>query len=180
MARILIETYGCTLNQSDSELMRFALEQKGHSVDQGVCADPRKYDYVIENTCTVKSNTERKIIHRISELRYLGPRLIVAGCMAGANLDAIGKVAPNASLLSTSNAGRIAEEISLIVRNNAKASLCQLLTHRQACRSRLPVQHSGIRDSKDTYKRGLREQLLVLRDQARAGPAKQLLREAYP
>ena len=85
--RVAIETYGCTLNQSDSEMMGALLKQEGYLVHHGRCDAKENYDYVILNTCTVKPPTEQKILHRIKELRGYGNRLIVAGCMASANSD---------------------------------------------------------------------------------------------
>jgi len=97
MAKILIETYGCTLNQADSRIMAGILRSKGNSVDLGSYSDKEAqssnsdYDYVIVNTCTVKTPTEQKILSKLSTMRNLGNRLIVAGCLASASPEKVEK-----------------------------------------------------------------------------------------
>jgi threonylcarbamoyladenosine tRNA methylthiotransferase CDKAL1 len=112
--RVVIETYGCTLNQSDSEMMGALLEKEGYFVHHGKCDAKENYDYVILNTCTVKPPTEQKILHRINELKGYGNRLIVAGCMASANPDMIARFAPKAGIITTSNTAKISEALKCI------------------------------------------------------------------
>lgn len=114
MARVLIETYGCTLNQADSEMMKSILERTGHMVEQGRYEDGKQYDYVIVNTCTVKKATEQKILHRLGKMASLRGRLVVSGCMASANPDRVAKAAPLASVISTSNTVNIARAVEMI------------------------------------------------------------------
>ena len=55
--KVYIETYGCTTNQADSDIMRGVLSKRfslADSVDEA--------DVVIVNTCGVISFTERKIL----------------------------------------------------------------------------------------------------------------------
>ena len=101
--RILIEGYGCTLNQADSEIMAGLLGNEGYSVELGSYKEGDGYDAVIVNTCTVKKPTEQRMLHRLSLMRQLGKKLIVAGCMASANRNLIEKAAPDASIVTTSN-----------------------------------------------------------------------------
>ena len=117
MAKILIETYGCTLNQADSRIMAGILRSKGNSVDLGNYGDKEAqrsnsgYDYVIVNTCTVKTPTEQKILSKLSTMRNLGSRLIVAGCLASASPEKVEKVVPNANIINTTSIANIAEVI---------------------------------------------------------------------
>ena len=112
--KVLIETYGCTLNQADSSTMGAMLKEQGYEVEYGRYQDDDKYDYVVMNTCTVKSSTETKILYRVNRFKGLGSRLIVAGCMASANQDVIEKVTREASILTTSNTHKIANAIARI------------------------------------------------------------------
>ncbi|MBE8540612.1 tRNA (N(6)-L-threonylcarbamoyladenosine(37)-C(2))-methylthiotransferase [Geoglobus acetivorans] len=75
--RIYIETYGCTTNQADSDLIRGILSEKYEIVDTDA-----KADIVVVNTCGVIGYTERKIIRRITELKRSGKRVISTGCLA--------------------------------------------------------------------------------------------------
>ncbi|MGC8662217.1 MAG: tRNA (N(6)-L-threonylcarbamoyladenosine(37)-C(2))-methylthiotransferase [Candidatus Micrarchaeia archaeon] len=112
MAKIVIETYGCTLNQADSRIMGKILEESGHIVEYTTYKG--KGDYLIVNTCTVKTPTENKILYRLGKLKKLGKRLIVAGCLATASEEKIKKVVPEASIITTSNIHEVADAINLI------------------------------------------------------------------
>jgi MiaB-like tRNA modifying enzyme len=113
MAKVTIETYGCTLNQADSRIMGNILKQKGLEVKYGrINVDKTPNDeYFIVNTCTVKNPTEQKILYRLGKLKGLGNHLIVAGCLASASPEKVLKVAPLANIISTSNVHKVAEVI---------------------------------------------------------------------
>ncbi|MFP3277973.1 MAG: tRNA (N(6)-L-threonylcarbamoyladenosine(37)-C(2))-methylthiotransferase [Candidatus Micrarchaeota archaeon] len=112
MAKVVIETYGCTLNQADSRIMGHILKENGYEVEYG------KYegnaDYLIVNTCTVKSPTENKIIYRLRKLKGLGKKLIVAGCLASADTQKVMNIVPDASIITTSNVNKIADVLKFI------------------------------------------------------------------
>ncbi|MDW8035067.1 MAG: tRNA (N(6)-L-threonylcarbamoyladenosine(37)-C(2))-methylthiotransferase [Candidatus Korarchaeum sp.] len=75
--RFFIETHGCSMNRSDSQIMEELLLRSGFERVE----DPSRADVVILNTCNVKTPTEQKMIHRARELSKYAP-LVVAGCMA--------------------------------------------------------------------------------------------------
>ncbi len=54
---VCIKTYGCTLNNADSDIMEGILAANGINVID----DMDKADVVVLNTCTVKMPTEQKI-----------------------------------------------------------------------------------------------------------------------
>ncbi|MEE3444497.1 MAG: threonylcarbamoyladenosine tRNA methylthiotransferase, partial [Methanobrevibacter sp.] len=67
--KVFIETYGCTFNQADSEIMAGILAKEGMElVDDVVDADA-----IIVNTCYVKLPTESKVINRIKGLQEAYP-----------------------------------------------------------------------------------------------------------
>lgn len=49
------------------------------------CSGPESADVIILNTCGVKGPTENRIISRIRELRGLGKKFIIAGCLPSIN-----------------------------------------------------------------------------------------------
>ena len=120
MPKVLIETYGCTLNQADSDIMEDRLRQSNVEVERGTYnpSNSSEYDFVIVNTCTVKKATEQRISDRLGKMRGLGKRLVVTGCMASANPDIIEKVVEEASILSTNNISRISEALREIGNGN--------------------------------------------------------------
>jgi len=84
MAKVYLETYGCTLNQADSDKIEAILRARGHgvacSVSRVPCPDDA--DVIILNTCTVKGPTENKILERIRKLETGNRTLVICGCMA--------------------------------------------------------------------------------------------------
>jgi tRNA-2-methylthio-N6-dimethylallyladenosine synthase len=81
MRRIYIETYGCQMNVSDSELMLGVLGRDGYVRTD----DPAEADVLLVNTCAVRDHAEQRVLGRMGELkRYkrAGDVLGVVGCMA--------------------------------------------------------------------------------------------------
>lgn len=86
MARVYIETYGCTLNQADSDIIRALLKENFEIVESAEASD-----VVVINTCTVKGVTENKILSR---MKSLGKKLVVAGCMKEERIRTAAPIAP--------------------------------------------------------------------------------------
>src|SRR5918911_4916486 len=62
---VYIETYGCQMNVSDSELMYGKLADSGYSaVDQ-----PEGADVILVNTCAIREHAEQRVLGRLGELR---------------------------------------------------------------------------------------------------------------
>ena len=81
MPRIYIETYGCQMNVSDSELMLGVLGREGYVRTD----DPLDADVMLVNTCAVRDHAEQRVLGRMGELkRYKRPGdvLGMVGCMA--------------------------------------------------------------------------------------------------
>ncbi|MCK4512683.1 tRNA (N6-isopentenyl adenosine(37)-C2)-methylthiotransferase MiaB [bacterium] len=79
--KILIETYGCQMNEYDSAMIRSMLVSAGHSLT----SDLTQADVVMVNTCTVRDRAEQRALGRLRHLRGLiGKNAIlgVIGCVA--------------------------------------------------------------------------------------------------
>ena len=78
---VYVETYGCQMNVSDSELMLGKLAESGYdSVDK-----PDGADVILINTCAIREHAEQRVIGRIGEMKSRMKRdavLGVTGCMA--------------------------------------------------------------------------------------------------
>jgi tRNA-2-methylthio-N6-dimethylallyladenosine synthase len=81
MPTVYIETYGCQMNVSDSELMLGKLTAEGYTaVDR-----PDGADVILVNTCAIRDHAEQRVIGRLGELkRHMKADSIVGvtGCMA--------------------------------------------------------------------------------------------------
>ncbi len=97
--KVYIETYGCTFNQADSVLIASAMDGAGIET----CSSEADADVVLLNTCTVKGATQNRITYRLSKLEESGKKILVTGCMAGANSDIISRYAPSASIAKIQN-----------------------------------------------------------------------------
>ena len=107
MPRVYIETYGCSANQSQSEVIAGLLTKYGYNI-----VDSEKdADAVILNSCVVKAVTEQKILHRLSTLaeKFPDSRLVVTGCFVDAGFDRLAAVVPNASFVSTHKTSEFAK-----------------------------------------------------------------------
>src|SRR6266480_3895220 len=78
---VYVETYGCQMNVSDSELMLGTMADHGYrAVEQ-----PEGADVILVNTCAIRDHAEQRVIGRVGELkRSMKPDTIlgVTGCMA--------------------------------------------------------------------------------------------------
>ncbi len=76
-SKFYLETYGCSLNSADSDLIMSQLRRIGATRIEL----PREADVLIINTCGVKERTEDRIVYRIEELSHEGIPLVIAGCL---------------------------------------------------------------------------------------------------
>jgi len=106
MAKVYIETYGCTLNQADSDIMRAILLSEHAVVDSEAGCD-----VTVLNTCTVKGATENRIFARMKRLVEAGRPFVVAGCIS-ANIGKIRKSCPLAPIVSPSSIRHIGSAVA--------------------------------------------------------------------
>ncbi|MBI2630382.1 tRNA (N(6)-L-threonylcarbamoyladenosine(37)-C(2))-methylthiotransferase [Candidatus Pacearchaeota archaeon] len=74
---IYTETYGCSANQNNTEIMKGLVIHSGLELTN----NPEIADIILINTCIVKIPTQNKINRRIAELKKLKKPLIIAGCL---------------------------------------------------------------------------------------------------
>ncbi len=83
MKRVYIETYGCQMNEYDTEIVKSILSRHNYSFTE----KPEEAEVVFLNTCSVRENAHQKVQQRINVLKQLRREkkyliLGVLGCMA--------------------------------------------------------------------------------------------------
>ena len=83
MKRVYIKTYGCQMNERDSEAVAAMLRDRGY----GIAVSELDADVILLNTCSVRDLAEQKAIGKMGTLAHLKkrrPDLILGymGCMA--------------------------------------------------------------------------------------------------
>ena len=83
MSRYCILTFGCQMNQHDSERIAEVLNGAGLTAS----CDPEESDLVLLNTCSVREKAEQKLRSEVGRLRLMKKRrpnltIAVAGCVA--------------------------------------------------------------------------------------------------
>ncbi len=78
-----VKTYGCQMNEHDTENLKALLEEMGFSE----CQDYTKADLVLLNTCSIRENAHNKAFGMLGRLKHLkesNPNLVIGlcGCMA--------------------------------------------------------------------------------------------------
>ena len=97
--KFYIETFGCTFNQADSQIMVGLLEEKGAECVRYI----EEADVIILNTCYVKQPTEQKITNHILKVQdqYPQKKLLIAGCMVDIDPIKLERLAPNAGWIGS-------------------------------------------------------------------------------
>ena len=96
MPNIYIETFGCQMNEADSQYIADRAATAGYAV----ASKPEEANVLVLNTCTVRDNAERRAYGRMGHFKALmdadpSVRLVVMGCLAEQDRDRMQKVAPH-------------------------------------------------------------------------------------
>jgi tRNA-2-methylthio-N6-dimethylallyladenosine synthase len=81
--RVYLETFGCQMNDLDSELVRGQLAALGYAFT----SNPRQADVVLYNTCSVREHAENRVLSRVGRVgrwkRHGSPVVLgLLGCLA--------------------------------------------------------------------------------------------------
>ncbi|MDH7555956.1 MAG: tRNA (N(6)-L-threonylcarbamoyladenosine(37)-C(2))-methylthiotransferase [Candidatus Methanosuratincola sp.] len=95
--RVFIKTFGCELNRADSEVI--AAQLQGSSI--GIADSEEAADAVVVNTCTVRGETESKVLQYISSIR--NKMIVATGCMAAAQPGLLSCTCPEISIVTLNN-----------------------------------------------------------------------------
>jgi len=116
-----IKTYGCQMNELDSEIMVGILQKRGLARIE----DENSADLLIFNTCSIRDLAERKAMGKIGQLsRSRGKRAIigVTGCMANAKKETIFRKLPHVDfVIGTNNISELDSVLSQVLENGSQA-----------------------------------------------------------
>ena len=107
----IVRTYGCQMNEHDSERIAGLLEADGLRPAAGV----DDADVVVLNTCCIRENADNKLYGHLGRLKAMKAerpdmQIVVGGCLAQKDRDLIVERAPHVDVvLGTHNVGRAAE-----------------------------------------------------------------------
>jgi tRNA-2-methylthio-N6-dimethylallyladenosine synthase len=96
--KLYIRTFGCQMNEYDSDKMADILDA-GTAGGFENTDDPALADVILFNTCSVREKAQEKVFHdlgRVKDLKKLNPNLVigVGGCVASQEGAAIVERAP--------------------------------------------------------------------------------------
>ncbi|MCX7696475.1 MAG: tRNA (N6-isopentenyl adenosine(37)-C2)-methylthiotransferase MiaB [Bacteroidales bacterium] len=99
--RVYIETYGCQMNVSDTQVIYSILSKEGYEF----CQQPADADLILMNTCSIREHAEEKIISRAKELISLkkkkpGLKIGIVGCMSTWNKQKLFDKIPQLDLIA--------------------------------------------------------------------------------
>lgn len=117
MAIIFIQTFGCSLNYADSEVMAGLLAEAGHILTE----DPAKADLIVINSCTVKNEAEAKLWRTIKN--NPGKKIVVAGCVPMAQQPYLETRLQSISVIGTNNVQDVLKAVQETLRGNVYHNL---------------------------------------------------------
>lgn len=125
MPSVHIKTYGCQMNERDSDQIAKMLGERGYRMTDSE-ADA---DVILLNTCSVRDMAEQKAIGKMGMLRKLRearPHLVLGylGCMAQARGESLTKTSPHVDLVvGTQKFHRVADYVDDLLRRRMEARM---------------------------------------------------------
>jgi tRNA-2-methylthio-N6-dimethylallyladenosine synthase len=123
MPSVYIKTYGCQMNERDSEQVARDLRERGHRL----VTSEAEADVILLNTCSVRDMAEQKAIGKMGMLKKLRrekPKLVLGymGCMAQRLGDQLPETSPHVDLVvGTQKFHRVADHVEEALRRREEA-----------------------------------------------------------
>jgi tRNA-2-methylthio-N6-dimethylallyladenosine synthase len=128
MPKFFIKTYGCQMNERDSEQVAHSLVTRGYER----VANEAEADVVLLNTCSVRDMADQKALGKMGMLGQLAkrrPEIVFGflGCMAQARGESLLKNLPHVDLVvGTQKFHRVADYVEeLVAKKTGRARQCQ-------------------------------------------------------
>ncbi|MCL2510594.1 MAG: tRNA (N6-isopentenyl adenosine(37)-C2)-methylthiotransferase MiaB, partial [Bacteroidales bacterium] len=109
---LYIETYGCQMNFSDSEIVASIMADEDYTVTE----QTGDADVILINTCSIRDNAEQRVWKRLRELKSLKKKrpalqIGIIGCMAGRFKEAMLEMQPEVDFIAGPDAYRSLPEL---------------------------------------------------------------------
>ncbi len=142
MRKFFIKTYGCQMNERDSEQVAHSLVTRGYERVE----NEKEADVVLLNTCSVRDMADQKALGKMGMLGRMArerPHVVFGflGCMAQARGESLLQNLPHVDLVvGTQKFHRVADYVEEVVaRKNARAQLPVALPNRAMDDSRFSI-----------------------------------------
>jgi len=101
MKKVFLKTYGCQMNERDSEIICGMLLEKGYELTQ----EEPEADIILFNTCSVRQHAEDRVtgaLHKLKSRKKNNPDLVIGvlGCMAQRHSEMLLKEFPQLDLIA--------------------------------------------------------------------------------
>ena len=108
--KVYIDSYGCTFNKADGQIMAGVLVENDIDLVDSI----EEADVIIVNTCYVKLPTENKVVYKIQQLQKQFPdkKIIVSGCMVEIDPEKLDEIGPNCSWIGPHQLNKAAEVVN--------------------------------------------------------------------
>ena len=108
--KVYIESYGCTFNKADGQIIAGVLAENEMDLVDNI----EDADVVIVNTCYVKLPTENKMTYKIQKLQeeYPDKKIIVSGCMVEIDPEKLEKIGPDCSWIGPHQLNKAADVVN--------------------------------------------------------------------
>jgi tRNA-2-methylthio-N6-dimethylallyladenosine synthase len=122
MKKLYIQTYGCQMNQYDSERIVQVMARANYTLTQ----EPANADLILLNTCSVRDKAEQKVYSALGSWRELKRQkstvvIGVGGCVAQQEGDRLLKRVPHLDLVfGTHNINRLPEMVEQVQSAHAR------------------------------------------------------------
>jgi tRNA-2-methylthio-N6-dimethylallyladenosine synthase len=120
--KLYIETYGCQMNFSDTEIVNSILIDHRYELTN----TPDSADVVFVNTCSIRENAEKRVLQRLEQFRHLkkknpGLMIGVLGCMAEHMKESLLEKASHVDLIAGPDSYRDLPRLLNVVGSGQKA-----------------------------------------------------------
>jgi len=128
MPRVFIKTYGCQMNERDSEQVGRMFVEKGYTLTP----DEAEADVILINTCSVRDQAEQKALGKMGLMgrhRQRRPHLVYGfmGCMAQSRGSELFGAIPHLDLVvGTQKYHRVVDHVDTIVRAREEGEMDDL------------------------------------------------------